>query len=47
MATISIQANTVRPYINHRLDDTVFWAGTFSWQKAGPGKVLTVENKQK
>ena len=33
-------------------NDTAFWAGTFSWQdqvhswKAGPGEVMTVENKQ-
>ena len=52
MATISIQTNTVRPFVNHRSDDTAFGAGTFSWQdavhswKAGPGEVMTVENKQ-
>ena len=50
MATISILANTVRPSIDHRSDDTAFGAGTFSWQdpvhswKAGPGEVMTVEN---
>ena len=48
MATISIQANTVRPSVNRRSDDTTFGAGTFSWQdpvhswKAGPGEVMTV-----
>ena len=52
MATISILANTVRPSVNRRSDDTLFGAGTFSWQdpvysrKAGPGEVMTVENKQ-
>ena len=51
MATISILANTVRPYVDHKLDDTAFRAGTLSWQdpvhswKAAPGEVLTVENK--
>ena len=50
MATISIWANTVRPSVVRRLDDTAFWAGTFSWQdpvhswKTGPGEVMTVEN---
>ena len=50
MATISILANTVRPSVNRRSDDTTFGAGTFSWQdpvhswKAGPGEVMTVEN---
>ena len=45
-----IMANTVRPSVNRRLDDTTFGAGTFSWQdtvhswKAGPGEVMTVEN---
>ena len=49
---ISILANTVRPYVDRRLDDIAFWAGTYSWQdpvhswKAGPGEVMTVENKQ-
>ena len=48
MATISIQADTVRPSVDRRLDDTAFGAGTFSWQdpvhfwKAGPGKVMTL-----
>ena len=38
--------------VNRRLDVTTFWAGTFSWQdpvhswKAGPGEIMTVENKQ-
>ena len=47
--TISILANTVRPFVDHRSDDTVFGLGTFSWQdpvhssKAGPGEVMTVE----
>ena len=37
---------------HRRLDDTTFGARTFSWQdpvhswKAGPGEVMTVENKQ-
>ena len=50
MATISIWANTVRPSVDRRWDDTAFGAGTFSWQnpihswKAGPGEVMTVEN---
>ena len=52
MATISIRANTVRPSVNRRSDDTAFGAGTFSWQepvhswKAGPGLngIMTVEN---
>ena len=50
METISILANTVRPSVDHRSDDTAFGAGTFSWQdpvhswKAGPGEVMTVEN---
>ena len=49
MATISIQASTVRPSVDPRSDDTTFGAGTFTWQdpvhslKAGPGKVMTVE----
>ena len=43
-------ANTVRPSVYRRSDDTAFGAGTFSWQdpvhswKAGPGEVMTVEN---
>ena len=50
MATISILANTVRPFVHHRLDDTNFGTETFPWQdpvhswKAGPGEVMTVEN---
>ena len=50
MATISILVYTVRPSVDRRLDDTVFGAGTFSWEdpvhswKAGPGEVMTVEN---
>ena len=50
MATISILANTVRPSVDGRSDDTIFGAGTFLWQdpvhswKAGPGEVMTVEN---
>ena len=52
MGTISILANTVRPSVNRRLDDTAFGVGTFSWQdpvhswKAGPGdcEVMTMEN---
>ena len=49
MATISILANTVRPSVERSLDDTVYRAGTFSWQdpvhswKAGPDEVMTVE----
>ena len=52
MATISILANTVRPSVDPRLDDTTFGAGTFSWQdrvhfwKIVPGEVINVENKQ-
>ena len=52
MATISIWINAVRPSVDRRMDDTTFGAGTFSWQdpvhswKAGPGEVMTVENKQ-
>ena len=48
--SLSWQANTVRPSVDCRLDDTAFVAGTFSWQdpvyswKAGPGEVMTVEN---
>ena len=43
-------ANTVRPSVDLRSDDTAFGAETFSWQdpvhswKAGPGEVMTVEN---
>ena len=50
MVTISILANTVRPSVDNRSDDTAFSAGTFSRQdpvhswKAGPGEVMTVEN---
>ena len=50
MVTISILANTVRPPVDCRLDDTTFGAGTFSWQeqvhcwKAGPDEIFTVEN---
>ena len=50
MATIFIRANTVRPSVDRRSDNTAFGAGTFSWQdsvhswKAGPGEVMTVEN---
>ena len=52
MATISIRANTVRPSVDCRPDDTAFGAGTFSWQdpvhswKVGPGLngIMTVEN---
>ena len=50
MATISILANTVRPSVDRRSDDTAFGVETFSWQdpvhswKAGPGEVMTVEN---
>jgi hypothetical protein len=50
MATISILANTVRPSVDRRLDDTAFGAGTFLWQdpvhswKASPIEVMTVEN---
>jgi hypothetical protein len=45
MATIYMLADTVRPSVDHRLDDTAFGAGTFSWQdpvhswKAGPETV--------
>ena len=52
MATKSILANTVRPSVDHRSDDTAIGVGTFSWQdpvhswKAGPGECMTVENKQ-
>ena len=47
MVTISILANTVRPYVDPRFDDTAFGAGTFLWQdpvyswKSGPGEVMT------
>ena len=51
MATISIRANTVRPSVDQRSNDTAFLrAEAFSWQdpvpswKAGPGEGLTVEN---
>ena len=50
MATIFILADTVRPSVDRRLDDTAFGEGKFSWQdpvhswKAGPGEVMTVEN---
>ena len=50
MATISILANTVRPSVDRRSDDTTFGVGTFSWQdpvyswKADPGEVMTAEN---
>ena len=53
MATISILANTVKPSVDRRSNDTAFGVGTFSWQdpvhswKAGPGECMTVENKQK
>ena len=49
MATISILANTVRPSVDCRSDDTAFGAGTFSWQdpvhawKAGPGEVMDID----
>ena len=52
MATISLLANTVRPYVDCKLDDTACKAEKFSWQdpvhswKAGPGDVMTVKNKQ-
>ena len=47
---LSILANTVRPSVDRRLDDTAFGEETLSWQdpvhfwKAGPGEVMTVEN---
>ena len=50
MVTLSILANTVRPSVDRRPDDTAIGAGTFLWQdpvhswKAGPGEVMTVEN---
>ena len=52
MATISIQANTVRPSVDRRPDDAAFGVGTFSWEdpvnswKAGPGLngIMTEEN---
>ena len=52
MATISIRANTVRPSVDQRLDDTAFGVGTFSWQdpvhswKSGTvlNGIMTVEN---
>ena len=37
MATISIQDNMVGPSLDHRLDDTAFRAGPFSFQYI-PGK---------
>ena len=52
MATISIRANTVRPFVDRRLDGTAFGGRTFSWQdpvhswKGGPSEVMTVENKK-
>ena len=51
MVTISILANTVRPSVDRRSDDTASGAGTFSWQdpvyswKAGPGDVMTEKKK--
>ena len=42
-------ANTVRPSVDSRSDDTAFRAGTFSWQdpvhslKARLGEAMTVE----
>jgi hypothetical protein len=50
MVTIFILANTVRPSVDPRSDDTAFGAGTFSWQdpvhswKTGSGEVMTLEN---
>ena len=44
MATISILANTVRPFVYRRSDATAFGAGTFSWQDPGPGEFMTLEN---
>ena len=50
MVTISILANTVRPSVDPRSDDTAFGAVTFSLQdsvhcwKPAPGEVMTVEN---
>ena len=50
MGTISILANSLRPCVDSKLNDTAFRAGTFSCQdpvhfwKAGPGEVMTVEN---
>ena len=47
MVTISILANTVRPSVDRRSDDTTFRVETFSLQdpvhflKAGPGEVMT------
>ena len=52
MATISILANTVRPSVDRRSDDTAFGVGTFSWQdplhsrKSGPGEKMTAEKQQ-
>ena len=51
MATNFILANTVRPSVDRRLDDTAFGAGTFSWEdtvlswKAGAGEVMTGKTK--
>ena len=51
MVTIPILANTVRPSVDCRSDDTTFGVGTFSWQdpvhswKAGPDEVMTTEKK--
>ena len=51
MVTISILANTVRPSVDQRSDDTDFGARTFSWQepvpswKAGPGEVMYCQQK--
>ena len=50
MGTISILANTVRPSVDCRSDDTTFGVGIFSWQdpvhswKAGLGEAMTVKN---
>ena len=52
MVTVSILANTVRPSVDRKSDDTAFGVGTFSWQdlvhswKADPGEVMTVEKQQ-
>ena len=41
-------SKTLRPSVGHRLDDTAFGAGTFSWLdpvhslKASPGEAMTV-----
>ena len=48
VATISTRADTVRPSVDCRSDDTAFGTGIFSWQdpvyswNAGPGEVMTV-----